>query len=276
MPRTKPQSPPTLPILHRDGGSMPLIAIIGRPNVGKSTLFNRILGKKTAIVDDVPGVTRDRNYADATYRNRPFRLVDTGGLEPSASEGMLALIKRQSELAIAEADILILLMDGRTGLTPQDQEVVRVLRGTTKPLFVAINKIDTPKIETLIADFYQLGMEHLYPISAEHGIGVAELLDAVYPLLPVLDDQQQQHTMPRVAVVGRPNVGKSTLVNAVLGEDRVVVSDLPGTTRDAIDSLTVHQGRRYLFTDTAGIRRRGRIDRGIEGYSVARSLRAIG
>jgi GTP-binding protein len=255
---------------------LPLVAIIGRPNVGKSTLFNRILGKRTAIVDDVPGVTRDRNYADANYRNRPFRLVDTGGLEPSASEGMLALIKRQSELAIAEADILILLMDGRTGLMPQDQEVVRVLRGTRKPLFVAINKIDTPKVETMVADFYQLGMDQLYPISAEHGLGVAELLDALYPLLSPLDEQQGLHRMPRVAVVGRPNVGKSTLVNTVLGEDRVVVSEVPGTTRDSIDSLAVFEGRRYLFTDTAGIRRRGKIDRGIEGYSVARSLRAIG
>jgi GTPase len=255
---------------------LPTVAIIGRPNVGKSTLFNRILGKKTAIVDDVPGVTRDRNYADGNYRNRPFRLVDTGGLDPSASEGMLALIKRQSELAIAEADILILLMDGRTGLMPQDREVVRLLRGTTKPLFIAVNKIDTPKVETLIADFYQLGIDQPYPISAEHGIGVAELLDAIYPLLPTPEDQQESLNMPRVAVVGRPNVGKSTLVNAVLGEDRVVVSDMPGTTRDSIDSLAVYEGRHYLFTDTAGIRRRGKIDRGIEGYSVARALRAIG
>jgi GTP-binding protein len=234
-----------------------LVAIIGRPNVGKSTLFNRILGKKTAIVDDVPGVTRDRNYADATYRSRPFRLVDTGGLEPSASEGMLALIRRQSELAIAEADILVLLMDGRTGLMPQDREVVRLLRGTTKPLFVAVNKIDTPKVEALVADFYQLGTDQLHPISAEHGMGVAELLDAIYPLLPSVDEHQELQTMPRVAVVGRPNVGKSTLVNAVLGEDRVVVSEVPGTTRDSIDSLAVYEGRRYLFTDTAGIRRRG-------------------
>ena len=276
MPRTKSAPQPTLPLQPNEGGPPPLIAIIGRPNVGKSTLFNRILGKKTAIVDDVPGVTRDRNYADATYRERPFRLVDTGGLDPSASEGMLALIKRQSELAIAEADILILLMDGRTGLTPADQEVVTVLRGTTKPLFVVINKIDTPKVETLVADFYQLGTDQLYTISAEHGIGVSELLDDIYPLLPAPEEPHAQSQAPRIAVVGRPNVGKSTLVNAVLGEDRVVVSDMPGTTRDSIDSLALHQGRRYVFTDTAGIRRRGKIDRGIEGYSVARALRAIG
>jgi GTP-binding protein len=276
MPRTKSTAKPTLPLNPLESHRIPLVAIIGRPNVGKSTLFNRILGSRTAIVDDVPGVTRDRNYADASYRNRPFRLVDTGGLEPTAAEGMLALIKRQSEIAIAEADILILLMDGRTGLMPQDQEVVRLLRGTTKPLFVAVNKIDTPKVESLTADFYQLGVEQLYPVSAEHGIGVADLLDAIYSLLPEPMEVSGQDPVPRVAVVGRPNVGKSTLVNAVLGEDRVVVSDVPGTTRDAIDSAVTHQGRQYLFTDTAGIRRRGKIDRGIEGYSVARSLRAIG
>lgn len=256
--------------------AVPTVAIIGRPNVGKSTLFNRILGAKTAIVDDVPGVTRDRNYAEATYRGRTFRLVDTGGLDPSASEGMLALIRRQSEMAIAEADIVILLMDGRAGLTPADHEVVRLLRGTTKPVFFAVNKIDTPKAEPLVADFYRLGTDVLYPLSAEHGTGVAELLDAIYPLLSPADEAGHLVQLPRIAVVGRPNVGKSTLVNTLLGEERVVVSDSPGTTRDSIDSLVTHEGRQYIFTDTAGIRRRGKIDRGIEGYSVIRSLRAIG
>ena len=276
MARAKPKTSSASTLPMAETGHVPIVAIIGRPNVGKSTLFNRILGSRIAIVDDVPGVTRDRNYADATYRGRKFRLVDTGGLEPSATEGMLALIRRQSELAIAEADLLILLMDGRAGLTPPDQEVVRLLRGTTKPLFVAVNKIDTPKSDPLVADFYQLGTDMLYPISAEHGIGVAELLDALYPLLPPVEEGEMRSETPRVAVVGRPNVGKSTLVNTVLGEDRVVVSDVPGTTRDTIDSLATYQGRQYLFTDTAGSRRRGKIDRGIEGYSVARSLRAIG
>lgn len=256
--------------------AVPLVAIIGRPNVGKSTLFNRILGARTAIVDDVPGVTRDRNYADTTYRGRRFRLVDTGGLDPSASEGMLALIRRQSQIAIAEADILILVMDGRAGLTPPDEEVVRLLRGTHKPVFFAINKLDTPKSDPLIADFYRLGQDRLYPLSAEHGLGVAELLDAIFPFLPESADQDDEREMPRVAVIGRPNVGKSTLVNTLLGQERVVVSEAPGTTRDPIDSIVTYQNRRYLLTDTAGIRRRGRIDRGIEGYSVARSLRAIG
>jgi len=256
--------------------SRPLIAIIGRPNVGKSTLFNRILGAKTAIVDDVPGVTRDRNYADGSYRGRPFRLVDTGGLEPSATAGMLALIKRQSQLAIAEADVLILLMDGRAGLTPADDEIVGLLRGTKKPVFVAVNKIDTPKTESLLADFYRLGFDRLHPVSAEHGLGVDDLLEAIVPFLPEAGEGAVDSDVPRIAVVGRPNVGKSTLVNTLLGQERMVVSDAPGTTRDAIDTLVTYQGRRYLFTDTAGIRRRGRVERGIEGYSVARAMRAMG
>ena len=278
MPRAKSnqKQEPTLPLLPSEGGPPPLVAIIGRPNVGKSTLFNKILGQKIAIVDDVPGVTRDRNYADATYRTRKFRLVDTGGLDLSSSDSMLTLIRRQSELAIAEADILIMLLDGRSGLTPPDHEVVKLLRGVTKPLFYAINKIDTPKSEPLLADFYKLGADELYPISAEHGLGVAELLDALYPLLPATEESDELQQLPRVAIVGRPNVGKSTLVNALLGEERVVVSNVPGTTRDPVDSLVTHQDQSYVFTDTAGIRRRGKIDRGIEGYSVLRSLRAIG
>ncbi len=278
MPRVKSnqKQEPTLPLLPTEGGPPPLVAIIGRPNVGKSTLFNKILGTKVAIVDDVPGVTRDRNYADATYRTRKFRLVDTGGLDLSSSDSMLTLIRRQSELAIAEADILIMLLDGRSGLTPPDHEVVKLLRGVTKPLFYAINKIDTPKSEPLLADFYKLGADELYPISAEHGLGVAELLDALYPLLPATEESDELQQLPRVAIVGRPNVGKSTLVNALLGEERVVVSNVPGTTRDPVDSLVTHQDQSYVFTDTAGIRRRGKIDRGIEGYSVLRSLRAIG
>jgi GTP-binding protein len=254
----------------------PLIAIIGRPNVGKSTLFNRVLGARTAIVDDVPGVTRDRNYADGSYRGRPFRLVDTGGLDPAATEGMLSLIRQQSQIATAEADFLIVVMDGRAGLTPADEEIVTLLRGVKKPVFFAINKIDTPKSETLLADFYRLGRDDLYAMSAEHGIGVDDLLDAVFPLLPEGGGDALPADLPRIAIVGRPNVGKSTLVNSLLGEDRVVVSDIPGTTRDSIDTLVNYHGRRYLFTDTAGIRRRGRIERGIEGFSVARALRAMG
>ncbi|MBD0306078.1 MAG: ribosome biogenesis GTPase Der, partial [Nitrospiraceae bacterium] len=254
----------------------PLIAVIGRPNVGKSTLFNRILGARNAIVDDVPGVTRDRNYADATYRGRPFRLVDTGGLDPSATDGMLSLIRRQSHLAIAEADILIVVMDGRAGLIPADHEIIEQLRGVNKPVFYAINKIDTPESESLVADFYRLGHGPFYALSAEHGIGVDDLLEGFVHLLPEAGGENDVAEAPRVAVVGRPNVGKSTLINTLLGEERVVVSDLPGTTRDPIDTAVEYQGRYYVFTDTAGIRRRGRIERGIEGYSVSRALSAMG
>jgi GTP-binding protein len=197
---------------------LPIVAIVGRPNVGKSTLFNRILGSKAAIVDDVPGVTRDRNYADGTHRGRAFRLVDTGGLDPRATDPMLTLVRQQSQIAIAEANAIIFVMDGRAGLTPADQEIARLLRRTTKPVFIAVNKIDTPKSESLTAD----------------------------------------------------------LINTLLGQDRVVVSAVPGTTRDAIDTAVIRDGRRYVFTDTAGIRRRGRVDEGLEVFSVSRALAAMG
>ena len=256
--------------------SIPQVAIVGRPNVGKSRLFNRILGSRTAIVDDVPGVTRDRIMADCTYQNHAFQLVDTGGLDPSAGEGMLAQIKQQSQSAINEADLLLLTMDGRTGLTPLDEDIVTALRGVQKPIFFAINKIDTPKSEPLLADFYKLGQQFVYPISAEHGTGVDELLEAILPYLPLCDDNDVEYDYPCVAVVGRPNVGKSTLINSILGQERLVVSDQPGTTRDSVDTLVTFKGDSYVLTDTAGIRRRGKIDRGIEGFSVARAIRALG
>ena len=254
----------------------PVVAIVGRPNVGKSTLFNRILGRRNAIVDDVPGVTRDRNYADATYRGRPFRLVDTGGLDPTSTDTMLSLIRQQSRIAIAEANILICLMDGRIGLTPADEELVDLLRPVRKPVFYAVNKIDTPKSDPLLADFYRFGEEALFPVSAEHGVGVDEMLEAIYPHLPPDPAEEAVSEPCRVAVVGRPNVGKSSLINSILGEHRVVVSDVPGTTRDPIDTAVSYEGRPYVFTDTAGIRRRGRVDRGVESFSVSRAMTAMG
>jgi GTP-binding protein len=263
-------------VLSPQSSVLPLIAIIGRPNVGKSTLFNRILGTRAAIVDDIPGVTRDRHYADGEYLGRAFRLVDTGGLDPTAGEGMLALIKQQSQIAIAEADVLIMLVDGRAGLTPADQELVALMRKVRKPLFFAVNKVDTPKVESLLADFYRVGHDRIFPISAEHGLGVDDLLEAIRPLLPETPTDPERVEPPRIAVVGRPNVGKSTLINALAGEPRVVVSDVPGTTRDAIDTLVTYRNRTYLFTDTAGIRRRGKVERGIEGYSVLRAMKAMG
>lgn len=255
--------------------SLPLVAIVGRPNVGKSTLFNRIVGQRKAIVDDVSGVTRDRNIADCDYQGRVFKLMDTGGLDPSASEGILAQIKYQSELAIREGDILIFLMDGRAGLTPMDEEIALLLRSLKKPVFWSVNKIDTPKSTPLLADFYQLGQSKIFPISSESGIGVDELLEAILPYFPMMSEEELPDH-PKVAVVGRPNVGKSTLVNAALGQERLVVSEQPGTTRDSVDSLITVDDRHYVLTDTAGMRRRGRIERGIEGYSVARAIRALG
>ena len=258
-----------------DSSHKPMVAIIGRPNVGKSTLFNRIVGTRKAIVDDIPGVTRDRNMAECEYQRHVFTLVDTGGLDPSATEGMLSQIKRQSQLAIEEADLLIVTMDGRAGLTPLDHDIASLVRGIQKPVFLTVNKIDTAKSEPLLADFYQLGQPEIFPISAEGGIGVDELLEALLPFLPKREEESVP-IYPRVAVVGRPNVGKSTLVNAIAGEVRLVVSDQPGTTRDSVDTLVTFKKQSYLLTDTAGIRRRGRIERGIEGFSVARAIKALG
>lgn len=255
---------------------LPVIAIVGRPNVGKSTLFNRIVGHRAAIVDDMSGVTRDRNIARCEYQNRNFRLMDTGGLDLNAQEVILEQIKRQTQLAIDEADIIIAVMDGRAGLSPLDMDLAELLRQVTKPVFLAVNKIDTPKSEPLLADFYQLGWDTIYPISSEGGMGVDELLEACLPYLPTSHEESPQPDYPRVAVVGRPNVGKSTLVNAILGEERLIVSDLPGTTRDPIDTQVKRGKKGYVFTDTAGLRRRGRVERGIEGYSVVRAIRALG
>ncbi len=255
---------------------MPVVAVIGRPNVGKSTLFNRILGTRTAIVDDIPGVTRDRICADSLYQGRRFQVVDTGGLDLTSTEGMIGLIRQQSQIALAEADSLFVMMDGRAGLTPLDREIVNLLHGVNKPLFFVINKIDSPRLEPLLADFYQLGKEMLFPISAEHGTGVDELLEAFLQCIPSVEPDREELDVTRVAVVGRPNVGKSTLVNALLGEARVLVSDVPGTTRDSVDAHLEHQGRHFVLTDTAGLRRRGRVERGIEGYSVGRTITALG
>ena len=256
----------------------PTIAILGRPNVGKSTFFNRIIGRREAIVEDLPGVTRDRHYATADWRGLTFRLIDTGGLDPEATTGMLALVRRQTEEAIEEADVLICLFDGRDGLLPLDELIVERLRKQDKPAFYAVNKVDTTGGKTLVNEFYRLGITPLYPVSAEEGQGVAELLDEAVGRLPKREAEPpapEQTEVPKIAILGRPNAGKSTLLNALAGEERAVVDATPGTTRDTVDELVMHQGRPYLFVDTAGIRRRGKIDRGVERYSVARALDAL-
>ena len=255
----------------------PVVAIIGRPNVGKSTLFNRIIGKRVAIVEDTPGVTRDRNYAATSYQGRDFILVDTGGLEPDSSDLILSQMKRQARIAIDEADIIIFLMDGKEGLAFADIEIADMLRQVSKPVFYAINKIDNKKVEEGIADFYRLAVERLYFISAEHGRCVDELLDDLYLLLPIAEEggNSEQDAPPKIAVVGKPNVGKSTLVNRLLGKERLLTSPTPGTTRDAIDTIVTYYKKRYLFVDTAGIRKKARVERGVESFSVVRSLKSI-
>jgi GTP-binding protein len=250
------------------------VAIIGRANVGKSTLFNRLTRSSQALVADTPGITRDRLYGSVTHDERTFLLVDTGGLV-GAEEELGGLIRRQAETALAEADAVLLVMDGRDGPQPGDEEVVHLLRRTGKPLFLVVNKIDHAGLEGQLADFYRFGLTPLYPVSAAHGLGLAALLEALAERLP--PPREAAVTAPgiRVAVVGRPNVGKSSLINRFLGEERLVVSPAPGTTRDAIDTPLTWQGRDYVLIDTAGLRRPSHVTPGLERQMVLRSLKAV-
>jgi len=253
----------------------PIIAIVGRPNVGKSTLFNRLLGGRRAIVDDLPGVTRDRQYGEFEWRGRRFVLVDTGGLEP-AGTGIIAQVRAQAEQAVAEADAILFLADGKEGLTPADAEVARFLRqGASRPILLVVNKVDAVSQTALAADFYRLGFDPVHPISAEQGQGIGDLLDAVTSVIPDTGEAADEAGAVTVAVVGRPNVGKSSLINRILGTERVVVSAEPGTTRDAIDTRFSYQGHDYILVDTAGIRAKGRLGRSVERYSVSRALAAV-
>jgi GTP-binding protein len=254
---------------------MPIIAIVGRPNVGKSTLFNRIVGGKKAIVWDEPGVTRDRNYADVDWEESGFTLIDTGGFEPVSKDRIFVQMREQCQLAMEEADVVLFLMDGREGLTPSDKEIADILRRLNKPVFYIVNKIDGPKHEEKALEFYGLGAEPIYSISAEHGYGVIGLMDEVIKALPVLTDKKWDKNVTKVAVVGRPNVGKSSLINRLLGYKRVLVDEMPGTTRDAIDTHFERDGRKYVLIDTAGIRRKSRISLKLEKYSIVEALRTI-
>jgi GTP-binding protein len=253
----------------------PIIAIVGRPNVGKSTLFNRIAGGKKAIVLDESGVTRDRNYADVEWEECAFTLIDTGGFEPVSKDRLFIQMREQCQLAMEEADVVLLTMDGKEGLTPSDKEIANRLRKLNKPVFYIVNKIDGPKHEERVFEFYGLGVETMYSISAEHGYGVKGLMDQVIKVLPSLPDERWDKEVTKIAVVGRPNVGKSSLVNRLLGYKRVLVDEAPGTTRDAIDTLLERDGRRYVLVDTAGIRRKSRISLRLEKYSIVEALRTI-
>ena len=253
----------------------PIVAIVGRPNVGKSTLFNRIIGTRKAIVDDMPGVTRDRNYGNVDRFDVPFTLIDTGGFEPVSQELLLQQMRTQSQLAMEEADVIIFLMDGRSGLTVADREVSAMLRKVKKPVFHVVNKVDGDKVEALAAEFYELGISEFHTISAAHNRGVGDLVDeiiAVFPKQKVIEDDAE---LTKIAVIGRPNVGKSSLVNRLLGFERSVANPIAGTTRDSVDTYFTCNKKRYLLIDTAGIRRKGRISLKIETYSVVDALRSI-
>ena len=254
---------------------MALVAIVGRPNVGKSTLFNRIIGKRKAIVEDVAGVTRDRNYGAASWMDREFTLVDTGGLDPLVEEGLFTLTREQAMVAIEEADVIIFVLDTRAGMAPADYEVARILRRTEKPVLLAANKSEGSTRELEAAEFYNLGLGQVYPVSALHGTGVAELLDELIFQLPEKDVAPDEEHDLRVAVVGKPNSGKSTLINHIVGHERVLVSDIPGTTADTVDSLVTRDEKSYLFVDTAGVRRKAKVKGAIEHFSVLRTLGAV-
>ncbi|HEU20371.1 MAG TPA: ribosome biogenesis GTPase Der, partial [Deltaproteobacteria bacterium] len=254
---------------------IPIIAIVGRPNVGKSTLFNRLSAHKKAIVIDQPGATRDRNYAECEWNDRLFTLVDTGGFEPVSADRMLIQMREQTILAIEQADIIIFLMDGREGLTPSDTEIVGMLRKTLKPVYYAVNKVDSPKQLPHACDFYQLGIDHVYPLSAEHGLGVGDLMYDIIEHLPSLESEDDDDSRIKIAVIGKPNVGKSSLVNKLLGYERTIVNPAPGTTRDAIDTPFEINDKKYLLIDTAGIRRKSKISLQLEKYSVMEAIRTL-
>jgi GTP-binding protein len=253
---------------------VPVVAIVGRPNVGKSTLFNRLTGGKKAIVDDLPGVSRDRNYGNVTWENRSFTLIDTGGFDPDPRELMISQIREQVQLAIEEADVIIFLSDGKEGLLPADINLVKMLKACGKKVFFSVNKIEKERDYDNLPEFYELGVEPLYPISAQHGMGITELLNDVADFLPAESPQEEGKAI-RVAIVGRPNVGKSSLVNRILGYKRLIVSEVPGTTRDSIDTPIQYFGERYLLIDTAGIRKKTRVSLRVERYSMVEALKSI-
>ena len=254
----------------------PLVAIVGRPNVGKSTLFNKISGQRISIVEDTPGVTRDRIYADASWLDKHFTLIDTGGIEPSGKDEILGQMRRQAELAIEMADVVVLMVNVRDGLTANDQDVATMLLKAQKKIVLAVNKVDNlgdPPFE--FYEFYNLGLGDPVAISSTHGLGVGDLLDRVCSEFPEDADTSEDDEEIKVAVIGRPNAGNSSLINKILGEERVIVSNVAGTTRDAIDSHFEKNGDKFLFIDTAGMRKRGKIDETVERYSVVRSLAAV-
>jgi GTPase len=252
----------------------PVIAIVGRPNVGKSTIFNRIAGERISIVEDVAGVTRDRIYSSAEWLTHEFNIIDTGGIQ-LGDEPFLEEIRQQAEVAIDEADVIIFMTNGREGVTLEDEQVAKILYKTNKPVVLAVNKVDNPDMRDMIWDFYSLGFGDPYPISGSHGLGLGDLLDECAKHFPEQDDTDYDEGVIKFSLIGRPNVGKSSLVNAILGDQRVIVSDVAGTTRDAIDTPYVYDDQEYVIIDTAGMRKKGKVYETTEKYSVLRAMRAI-
>ncbi len=252
----------------------PIIAIVGRPNVGKSTIFNRIVGERISIVEDIPGITRDRIYSSGEWLNQDFNIIDTGGIEIGDAP-FLAEIRQQAEVAIDEADVIIFMVNGREGVTGADEEVAKILYRSDKPVVLAVNKVDNPEMRNDIFDFYALGFGEPLPISGSHGLGLGDLLDVAVQHFPDREEENYGENTILFSLIGRPNVGKSSLVNALLGEDRVIVSDIAGTTRDAIDTPYTKDGQEYVIIDTAGMRKRGKVYESTEKYSVLRALKAI-
>lgn len=254
----------------------PTVAIIGRPNVGKSTFFNYVVGKRISIVEDTPGVTRDRVYAEANWRGREFTLIDTGGIEPESDDVILSQMRAQADMAIELADVIIFLTDIKQGVTAADQDIALMLKKSKKPIVLVCNKSDTfGKTPDELYEFYNLGLGEPYAVSSVNAKGIGDVLDAIYEELPEKDGEEQDEDIIKVAIIGKPNVGKSSLINKILGENRVIVSDIAGTTRDAIDSEFENQYGKYVFIDTAGIRRKSKVNDNLEKYSVMRSLLAV-
>jgi GTPase len=255
--------------------SKPIVAIVGRPNVGKSTLFNKIAGTRISIVEDTPGVTRDRIYADAEWLNYNFTLIDTGGLDPESDDIMLRHIFKQAEVAIDTADVIMFIVDVKTGIIDNDIQVANILRRSKKPVVLVVNKVDNMRVQNMdIFEFYSLGLGEPMPVSAGQALGLGDMLDEVVRYFPKRTEKEEEEVI-KVAIVGKPNVGKSSIINKILGEERVIVSEIPGTTRDAIDTMFEKDGKKYVFIDTAGMRKRKMIKENIEKYSIIRSVTAV-
>ena len=254
----------------------PIVAVVGRPNVGKSSFFNYIAGKRISIVEDTPGVTRDRIYTDVEWRGRKFTMIDTGGIEPKTDDTILSQMKYQAELAMDSADVIVFMVDAKDGVTAADYEVAKLLRKTRKPVVLVVNKVDkTGETPAEVYEFYNLDMGDPYPISTLQGLGIGDALDAIYENFKDIPDEEEDETIIKVALIGKPNVGKSSLINKILGEERVIVSDIPGTTRDAIDTYFEREGQKYTFIDTAGLRKKNKVNENIEKYSGMRTITAI-